>query len=88
MADDKTTARRELRLLQQESVWLQKALFALRKAEAMHEKVSKLRGEEEMDPYNVGHGAGSLPLGDIEDATEEHVESLMKTVKEMRRSLR
>ncbi|HET7276051.1 MAG TPA: hypothetical protein VFI91_12855 [Longimicrobiaceae bacterium] len=86
--DDKTSRRRELRLLQQESVWLQKGLFALRKADTMHEKVSELRGEEEMEPYNVGHGAGSLPLSDIEDAMEEHIESLMKTVKEMRRSLR
>lgn len=79
---DKQQKRRELRLIQQESVWLQKALFALRKADATHEKLAGLRGEDDGD-YTIGKFA----LSDLEDVLEEQVEEKLKRTREMRRSL-
>lgn len=80
---DKRQQRRELDLLQRESVWLQKALFALRKADAVRDKLAETRGEAP-EAYALG---ADLPLARVEDALEERVASLMTTVREMRRGL-
>lgn len=73
--------------MQSESVWLQKALFALRKAETAHGKVADVRDEEE-EPYTLALGEESLALEDLEDALEERIEGLVRKVREMRRTLR
>jgi hypothetical protein len=78
--------RREIRLLQSESVWLQKALFALRKAEDAREKLADVR-DQEVEPYTLAAGDGTLVVEEVEDALETRATELVKTVREMRRSL-
>jgi hypothetical protein len=87
MADPKRQKRREIDLMQRKAVWLQKALFALRKAETADEKLADTR-EEKAKPYALQLKEKSLPLSDLEDALEERIETLLKSVKEMRQSLR
>lgn len=87
MSEDRKRQRKVMRHMQSESTWLQKALFALRKAEDAHEKLAESRGEE-ADSYTLSVGGGAVAVTDVEDALEERVERLMKTVREMRRESR
>ncbi|MEX2571806.1 MAG: hypothetical protein WD737_10960 [Gemmatimonadota bacterium] len=86
MTDDKSQLRKEIRYLQSESVWLQKALFALRKAEAAREKQTDDQGEPE--PYAFSLGERTVVLEDLEEALDKRVELLMQTVRDMRQTLR
>ena len=87
MNDDRRRQRKETRILQDESVWLQKALFALRKAEDAHERLFDLR-EEEAEPYTLVVEDRGIAMEAIEDALEERVERLIKNVRERRRTVR
>jgi hypothetical protein len=87
VSEERRHKRREISLLQSESVWLQKALFALRKAEAVRGKLADAR-DEEMGSYTLTVGDQRLPLEDLEDGLEDYVEDLIRKVREMRRSLR
>ena len=78
--------RKEIRSLQSESVWLQKAVFALNKAETAREKVDEIRGDDS-GSYSVSVDGRDVALTDIEDALAERIEGLMKSVREMRRNL-
>lgn len=84
--DERQRKRKEIRLLQSESVWLQKALFALRKAEAARASLAETR-DEEMGSYLLSVGDQKLPLEEMEDGLEQHAGELMDTVREMRRKL-
>jgi hypothetical protein len=84
--DDRRRKRKEVRYLQSESVWLQKAVFALRKAEAARESLADVR-DEEAEPYFLSVGDRELSIQDLDEALDVRVEALMKTVREMRRSL-
>lgn len=86
MTDERRLKRKEIRSLQSESVWLQKAVFALRKAEAAHETVADIRNES-ADSYMIKVADRDFALEDLEDALDARVERLMKTVREMRRNL-
>lgn len=79
--------RREIRLLQSESSWLQKALFALRKAEAEREKLSDVRDEEPED-YTLDVGGSDLPLEALEDALDERIQAQLSDIRERRKQLR
>lgn len=72
--------------MQRESVWLQKALFALRKAEVARQKLADTR-EEEIPDYALARGNTALPLSELEEALEAEIETLMRDVREVRRSL-
>ncbi|MEX2583195.1 MAG: hypothetical protein WD766_07965 [Gemmatimonadota bacterium] len=85
--EDRRQTRKEIRLLQGESVWLQKALFALRKAEASREKLED-DSAEELEPYAFTIQGETVLLEDIEEAIDQRAEKLVQTVREMRRSLR
>jgi len=87
MTDDRRRERKEIQLQQSESVWLQKALFALRKAEDARAELADIRDEEE-EPYVVELEDGSLPLETLQDALEERVKALLSTVRERRRAMR
>lgn len=78
--------RKEIRSLQSESVWLQKAVFALNKAETAREKVEEIRGNEP-GTYTLDVGGRDVTLEDVEEALSNRVEALMKSVREMRRNL-
>jgi hypothetical protein len=84
--DDRRRKRKEVRYLQSESVWLQKAVFALRKAEAAREALADAR-DEEAGPYLLPVGGHELSIQELDEALDTRVEALMKTVREMRRSL-
>ena len=86
MADERRRLRRELRLQQQESVWLQKAVFALRKAEATREKLLDEREESEPD-YRLTVAGRELTLEALEESLEERIEGMLKKTREMRRNL-
>lgn len=86
MTDERRIKRKEIRHLQSESVWLQKAVFALRKAEAAHEQVADIR-DEKVDAYHLSVGGKETPIEEIEDALDERIETLVKNVREMRRNL-
>lgn len=83
---DRRAQRQEIRLLQREATWLQKALFALGKAAEARDRLSP---EEEGDaPYLVELEEGSVPLDAVEDALAERVKELLQHVRERRRVLR
>lgn len=86
-ASDTRQQRKEIRLIQSESVWLQKALFDLRKAEDARDKLADLR-DEETEPYELTVAGEPMDVEALEDALEERIENLMKDVKERRRGLR
>lgn len=78
--------RAEIRHLQSESVWLQKALFALRKAEAARASAADVR-DEDVTTYTLSIAERDVPLEDLEDALETRAKELTETVRKMRRSL-
>jgi cell division septation protein DedD len=78
--------RREISHLKNESVWLQKALFALRKAEDAREQLADLR-DEKIDGYMVPVGEGEVPFEEVEEGLDQKIDALTKKVREMRRGL-
>jgi hypothetical protein len=86
MSKDRQQKRREMRHLKNESVWLQKALFALRKAEDAREQLSDIRNEKH-ESYVISVGDRDLVFEELEDALDTRIESLIKTVRELRREL-
>lgn len=87
MEVDKRKLRREIDFLQRESVWLQKALFALRKADVAQQKVAETRGDDPPEKYLLEDGKRKFVLADLEDVLQARVDSLMKTIREARESL-
>lgn len=83
MTDDKRRFRRETRLLQNESSWLQKALFALRKVEDVRDRLAELH-ERGPETYGLVVDGEEVPLASIEDALEVRAGELQKTVRERR----
>lgn len=88
MSDARRRKRQEIRLLQRQSTWFQKALFALGKAEEAREKLADARGSEDDEAFAVLVGDAEIPLEDIEEGLQAHVEALLETVRESRRNLR
>lgn len=86
MSEERRQKRKEIRLLQSESVWLQKALFALRKAEAAREKLADARDAEE-ESYTLVLDGEERSLEALEDGLEHRIEDLMRTVRTMRNNL-
>jgi hypothetical protein len=84
--DERRQKRKEVSYLQSESVWLQKAVFALRKAEAAREGLADVR-DEAAGPYEVRVGDRTVSIQELDEALDGRVEALMKQVREMRRSL-
>jgi hypothetical protein len=85
--DQRRRQRREIRLIQRESTWLQKALFALGKAEEAREGLSELR-QETAKPLTVSLEGKAVPLEELEEALDSHIQELMETVRELRRTVR
>lgn len=85
MTDTKRRNRQEIRLLSSESAWLQKALFALQKAEDAREKVADIRHEEAPD-FILPLNGKKLVVDDFQEALENRIKVLMDDVRERRRS--
>jgi hypothetical protein len=86
VSEEKRRKRRRMRALQSESAWLQKALFALRKAEAASEDAAEAV-EKRPEDYALRVDGEPLPLEALESALQKRAEALMATTKEMRRAL-
>ena len=82
--DLKRQKRKEIDLTQRESVWLQKALFALRRAEIAHDKLRDAKGEPVAEPYAVGQGDTIYRISELEDALEAKIEGMMASIRRMR----
>ncbi len=86
VSKEKRRKRRRMRALQSESAWLQKALFALRKAEAASEDAAEAV-DTEAEEYELRVAGEMMPLEELETALQKRAEALMATTKEMRRAL-
>ena len=87
MSDTRRRKRREIKFLSNESTWLQKALFALHKAETAREKWADLQGRDEV-PFVLPHGDGELRVDDFLEAMEDRIQELLTEVRERRKLLR
>ncbi len=85
MTDTKRRKRQEIRLLSSESAWLQKALFALQKAEDAREKLADTR-KEETPAFVLPLDGKKLAVDDFQEALENRIKVLMDDVRERRRS--
>jgi len=87
MNDRKRMQRREIRLIQRESTWLQKALFALGKAEEAREALGELKGDEP-ETFQITVEGRDVSLEGLEDALDGRIQKLMEEVRERRRQVR
>ena len=87
MATDRRQRRKEIKLLSTESAWLQKALFALHKAEDAREKLADSQGEEASD-FILDLDGKHLDVEDFQEAMENRIKTLLDEVRERRKILR
>lgn len=80
---EKRKQRREMRLIQQEATWLQKAVFAFGKVEDLREKIADLN-ETEPDPLTVQIEGSEVALDDVSEALEEKVQTTLAMLRERR----
>jgi hypothetical protein len=85
--EDRRRQRREIRFIQNESAWLQKALFALNKADVARDKQEETMGRDPT-PYTLTVGDERVDLEAIVDALEARARSLLSEVKARRQVLR
>lgn len=85
MTDTRRRNRQEIRLISSESAWLQKALFALQKAEDAREKLADTR-DEEAPAFVLPFDGKKLVVDDFQEALENRIKFLMDDVRERRRS--
>lgn len=83
---ERRARRREMTHLKNEAVWLQKALFAFRKAEDAREQLADTRDEKAV-PYMVPLDEGEVRFEDIETGLDRRVAELLKEVRKMRGEL-
>lgn len=82
-SDEGRKKRREMRLMQQEATWLQKAVFAFGKVEDLREKIADLN-ETEPDPLTVQIEGSEVSLDDVSEALEEKVQATLEMLRERR----
>ena len=87
MSKARRKKRREIKVLSTESTWLQKALFALNKAETAREKWADLREQDDVD-FVLPHDDGELEVDIFREAMENRISELLTEVKELRRIVR
>jgi len=80
--------RQEIKALASESSWLQKALFALKKAQAARVAQGEAMGLKEPNPLIFNIGRRKVDLDDVMTAMEEHATAVMEEATERRLSLR
>lgn len=80
---EKRKQRREMRLIQQEATWLQKAVFAFGKVEDLREKIADLN-ETDPEPLTVQIEGSEVSLDDVSEALEEKVQGTLDMLRERR----
>jgi hypothetical protein len=83
---DSRARRRELRFIQRQSVWLQKAVFALHKVDEADRKVREAAGEspDDGDSVTVEMEGGETDLEMLRTALEKRIEALRTRAKSVR----
>lgn len=79
--------RKEIRLIQNHSSWLQKALFALQKAETAREKLADAK-DEDLEPFVIEYEGTDYDVEAFEEALESRVKNLLEVTRERRRAMR
>lgn len=77
---DRKTGTRERRILESESRWLQKALFALSKAESDRERLAKERSEK-VEALTIEIDGKSFDLDTVRDAISEAVHERVEALR-------
>jgi len=80
---DDRQMRREMRLMQQEATWLQKAVFAFGKVEDLREKIGDLN-KAAPEPLTVQIKGREVSLDDVSKALEEKVQVTLEMLRERR----
>ncbi|MGH7458179.1 MAG: hypothetical protein ACREKN_03725 [Longimicrobiaceae bacterium] len=80
---DARAQRRQLRSLRRESVWLQKAVFALAKAEEEHLKAAEVGGQSSPLPLALPVNKKSTPVEKLKEALNTRVEELQASLREV-----
>lgn len=88
MSNARRKKRREIKVLSNESTWLQKTLFALQKAESAREKWAELQEEDEDVDFVLPYEGGELEVEVVREAIETRIAELLSEVKERRRAIR
>lgn len=78
--------RRETMLLQSESRWLQRALFAFNKVAEAREKLADTRGDEPAPIQDEVDGA-TVSLEDVRTMIQQRVDHLMEMIPRRRRKV-
>jgi hypothetical protein len=86
-SQDRRQQRQEIRYIQSESAWLQKALFALHKAETAREKLEEAQGKSPR-PYALTMGGERVELEVFEEALEARAQSLLAELQARRQVMR
>lgn len=81
--DDNRQKRREMRLMQQEATWLQKAVFAFGKVEDLREKIADLN-DTAPERLTVQIEGNEVSLDDVSKALEEKVQATLEMLRERR----
>lgn len=79
--------RREIRLIQNHSTWLQKALFALQKAEDARDKLADTRGDDP-GPFVLNYEGKEISVDLFEEALEDRIQELLTMTRERRQAMR
>ncbi len=79
--------RKEIRLIQNHSSWLQKALFALQKAETAREKLADAK-DEDLERFVIEYDGEEYDVEAFEEALESRVKNLLEVTRERRRAMR
>lgn len=75
--------RQEMRLIQQEATWLQKAVFAFSKVDDLREKIGDLN-EADPEPVILEIEGRKVTLDDVSTALEERVQASLEMLRERR----
>jgi hypothetical protein len=84
LATDRRQNRKEIKLLSNESAWLQKALFALQKADDAREELADSKGEDAPD-FILDLDGKKLAVEQFEEAMENRIKTLLDEVRERRK---
>lgn len=87
-AQQRRKKRKEIRLLQNHSAWLQKALFALQKADAVRDQLADHNRQDEADPFVLEHDGDRYDVEAFEAALEGRIQELLTTTREERLAMR
>lgn len=82
-SQDVRRQRQEMRLIQQEATWLQKAVFAFAKVDDLREKIADLN-DVDPEPVILEIEGRKVTLDDVSTALEQRVQTSLEMLRERR----